>query len=90
MKGLLALLRQEAARQEAEAAARQAARQPVGIVPAAVKQELVEQITAESEERPWALSLQVGIVIAFLVSVTARAQEESATCSSMGLSQGAL
>jgi hypothetical protein len=31
VKGLLALLRQEAARQEAEAAARQAARQPVGV-----------------------------------------------------------
>ena len=90
VRGLLDVLRKEAARQEAEAAARQAARQPVGIVPAAVKQELVEQITAESEERPWALSRQVGIVIAFLVSVTARAQEESATCSSMGLSQGAL
>jgi hypothetical protein len=49
VKGLLALLRQEPARQEAEEAAREAARQPVGILPAAVKQELVEQITAESE-----------------------------------------
>jgi hypothetical protein len=47
--GLLALLRQEAARQEAEAAARQAARQPVEALPAAVKQELLEHITAESE-----------------------------------------
>ena len=34
VKGLLAVLRQEAARQEAEAAAREAARQPVGIQPA--------------------------------------------------------
>ena len=40
VKGLLALLRQEAARQEAEAAARQAARQPVGMLPAAVKERL--------------------------------------------------
>ena len=46
VKGLLVVLRQEAARQEA---AREAARQPVKALPAAVKQELVEQITAESE-----------------------------------------
>jgi hypothetical protein len=50
--GLLALLRQEAARQEAEAAARQAARQPVGILPAEVKEKIVKRITAESEDRP--------------------------------------
>ena len=48
----LALLEAEAARQEAEGAAHGAARQPVKALPAAVKQELVEQITAESEERP--------------------------------------
>jgi hypothetical protein len=44
VKGLLAVLRQEAARE--------AVRQPVNALTAAVKQELVEQITAESEERP--------------------------------------
>jgi hypothetical protein len=59
VKGLLAVLRQEAARQEAacqeaarkeaEEAAREAAREPVKALSAAVKQELVEQITAESE-----------------------------------------
>ena len=52
VKGLLAVLRQEAARQEAEAAARQAARQPVGILPAEVKEKIVKRITAESEDRP--------------------------------------
>ena len=41
--------RLEAARQEAEEAAREAARQPFKALPAAVKQELVKQITAESE-----------------------------------------
>ena len=56
VRGLLDVLRkeaarQEAARQEAEEAAREAARQPVKALPAAVKQELVEQITAESEAR---------------------------------------
>jgi hypothetical protein len=49
VKGLLAVLRQEAARQEAEAAARQAARQLIKALPAEVKQQLVEQITTESE-----------------------------------------
>jgi hypothetical protein len=51
VKGILALLETELKRQEAEEAAREAARQPVKALPAAVKQELVEQITAESEER---------------------------------------
>jgi len=37
--------------QEAEEPAREAARQPVKALPAAVKRELVEQITAESEAR---------------------------------------
>ena len=54
MKGLLALLRQEAARQEAarqeaDKAAREAARQPVGILSAEVKEKIVERITAEPE-----------------------------------------
>ena len=49
VKGLLALLRKEAARQEAEEAAREAARQPVKALPAAVKEKIVEHITAESE-----------------------------------------
>jgi len=48
---LLEILRAEAARQEAEEAACDAARQPVKALPAAVKQELVEQITAEPEDR---------------------------------------
>jgi len=48
---LLEILRAEAAGQEAEEAARDAARQPVKALPAAVKQELVEQITAEPEDR---------------------------------------
>jgi hypothetical protein len=39
-------------RQEAEEAAREAARQPVKALPAAVKQELVKQITAEPEDSP--------------------------------------
>ena len=51
VKGLLAVLRREAARQEADKAAREAARQPVGILPAAVKEKIVNQITAESEDR---------------------------------------
>jgi len=51
VRGLLEILRAEAARQEAEEAARDAARQPVKALPAAVKQELVEQITAEPEDR---------------------------------------
>ena len=50
-KGILAILEAELKRQEAQEAAREAARQPVKALPAAVKQELVEQITAESEER---------------------------------------
>ena len=50
---LLALLRREAARQESEEAAREAARQPVKALLSAVKEKIVEQITAESEERPW-------------------------------------
>jgi len=51
VRGLLDVLRKEAARQEAEEA-REAARQPVKALPAAVKQELLEQITAELDERP--------------------------------------
>jgi hypothetical protein len=47
VKGLLALLEAELQRQEAEEAAREAARQPVKALPAAVKQELLEQITAK-------------------------------------------
>jgi hypothetical protein len=43
------LLEADAERLEAEGAAHQAARQPVKALPVAVKQELVEQITAESE-----------------------------------------
>ena len=52
VKGLLVVLRQEAARQEAarQEAAREAVRQPVSSLAAAVKQKIVEQITAESEE----------------------------------------
>jgi hypothetical protein len=38
--------------QEADKAAREAARQPLKALPAAVKQELLEQITAGSDERP--------------------------------------
>jgi hypothetical protein len=49
VRGLLALLRAEAARKDAQEAAREPARQPAKALPAAVKQELVEQITAESE-----------------------------------------
>jgi hypothetical protein len=54
VKALLAVLRQEAARQEAarqeaEEAAREAVRQPVKALPGAVKEKIVEQITAESE-----------------------------------------
>ena len=48
-KGLLALLRAEVERQDAEEAAREAVRQLVKTLPAALKQEPVEQITAESE-----------------------------------------
>ena len=44
VKGLLAVLRQEAARE--------AVRQPVKALPGAVKEKIVEQITAESDERP--------------------------------------
>jgi hypothetical protein len=49
-KGLLALLKAEMERQEAEEAAREAARQPVKALPAAVKEKIVKQIAAESEE----------------------------------------
>jgi hypothetical protein len=54
VRGLLDVLRkeaarQEAARQEAEEAAREAVRQPVGILSAEVKEKIVEQITAASE-----------------------------------------
>jgi hypothetical protein len=52
VKGLLAILRAEVERQEAEEAAREGARQPVKALSAAVKQELLEQITAEPEDRP--------------------------------------
>jgi hypothetical protein len=51
VKGILALLETELKRQEAEEA-REAGRQPVKALSAAMKQELVEQITAEPEDRP--------------------------------------
>jgi hypothetical protein len=49
VKGLLALLEAEVQRQEAEKAAREA-RQQVGILPAAVKEKFLKQITAESDD----------------------------------------
>jgi hypothetical protein len=48
-KGILAILEAELKRQEAQEAAREAARQPVKALPAAVKEKILEQITAESE-----------------------------------------
>jgi hypothetical protein len=48
-RGLLPILRKEAARQEAEEARAKLPGNQSKALPAAVKQELVEQITAESE-----------------------------------------
>jgi hypothetical protein len=52
VKGLLAILRAEVERQESEEGAGEAARRPAKALPAAVKQALVEQITAKSEDWP--------------------------------------
>jgi hypothetical protein len=51
VKGILALLETELKRQEAEEAAREAGLQPVKALPAAVKETIIKQVTAESEDR---------------------------------------
>ena len=52
VRGLLAVLRAEAAKQSAEEAASEAARQPVGILPAAVKEKIVKTDHSRVREQP--------------------------------------